>query len=91
MTILRVACYERVSTDEQSIHGFSIETQIENLTEHCQNEGFKLVGHYVDEGKSGTLPPLKRPALQRLLEDVQAGKIDMWTLPMPSPENKALT
>ena len=77
MTILRVACYERVSTDEQAIHGFSIETQIENLTEYCQNEGVKLVGHYVDEGKSGSLPPLKRPALHRLLEDVQAGKIDM--------------
>ena len=77
MTILRVGCYERVSTDEQALRGFSIETQIDNLTEFCEKEGLKLVGHYTDEGVSGAKPPLKRPALQRLLEDVQAGKIDM--------------
>ena len=77
MTILRVACYERVSTDEQALKGFSIPTQIDNLTEYCNDHGMKIVDHYTDEGKSGTLPPLKRPALQRLLEDVQAGKIDM--------------
>lgn len=77
MSILRVGCYERVSTDEQAIHGFSIETQIDNLREYCEKAGLKLVDHYIDEGKSGSLPPLKRPALQRLLEDVQAGKIDM--------------
>lgn len=77
MTILRVACYERVSTEEQALKGFSIEAQIENLTEYCEKKGMKIVAHYTDEGKSGSLPPLKRPALHRLLEDVQAGKIDM--------------
>ena len=77
MTILRVGLYERVSTEEQALRGFSIETQIENLTEYCERKGMKIVGHYTDEGKSGSLPPLKRPALHRLLEDVQAGKIDM--------------
>ena len=77
MTILRVACYERVSTEEQALRGFSIETQIENLTEYCEKRGMKIVGHYTDEGVSGAKPPLKRPALFRLLEDVQAGKIDM--------------
>ena len=77
MTILRVACYERVSTEEQALKGFSIEAQIDNLTEYCEKKGMKIVAHYTDEGKSGSLPPLKRPALHRLLEDVQAGKIDM--------------
>ena len=77
MTILRVACYERVSTEEQALKGFSIDAQIENLTEYCEKKGMKIVAHYTDEGKSGSLPPLKRPALHRLLEDVQAGKIDM--------------
>ena len=77
MTILRVGLYERVSTEEQALRGFSIETQIENLTEYCERKGMKIVDHYTDEGKSGSLPPLKRPALHRLLEDVQAGKIDM--------------
>lgn len=37
----------------------------------------KIVDHYTDEGISGTKPPLKRPGLQRLLDDVKAGKIDI--------------
>ena len=77
MSILRVGCYERVSTTEQAMRGFSIAAQIDNLSEYCEKNGMKLVGHYTDEGISGTQPPLKRPALHRLLEDVQAGKIDM--------------
>jgi len=77
MTILRVACYERVSTEEQALKGFSIDAQIDNLKEYCEKKGMKIVDHYSDQGKSGSLPPLKRPALHRLLEDVQAGKIDM--------------
>lgn len=77
MTILRVGLYERVSTEEQALRGFSIETQIDNLTEYCEKNNLKIVDHYTDEGISGAKPPLKRPALHRLLEDVQAGKIDM--------------
>jgi DNA invertase Pin-like site-specific DNA recombinase len=77
MTIKRVGCYERVSTEEQAVRGFSISAQIDNLTEYCKNNNLKIVDHYTDEGISGTKPPLKRPALQRLLDDVEAGKIDM--------------
>ena len=77
MTILRVGLYERVSTEEQALRGFSIDAQIDNLTEYCEKNQLKIVDHYADEGISGAKPPLKRPALQRLLDDVQAGKIDM--------------
>lgn len=77
MTILRAGLYERVSTEEQALRGFSIEAQIENLTEYCEKNKIKIVGHYTDEGISGAKPPLKRPALQRLLDDVEAGKIDI--------------
>lgn len=77
MVILRVGAYERVSTEEQALRGASVATQIENLTDYCKEKKYKIVDHYTDEGKSGSLPPLKRPALQRLLEDVEAGKIDM--------------
>lgn len=77
MTITRVGCYERVSTEEQALHGFSINTQIDNLTEYCEQNSMKIVGHYTDEGISGAKPPLKRPALQRLINDVKAGKIDL--------------
>lgn len=77
MAILRVGCYGRVSTEEQALRGFSIETQIDNLKEYCEKSGLKIVDFYIDEGKSGSLPPLKRPELHRLLEDVKAGKIDI--------------
>ena len=75
--ILRVALYERVSTDEQALRGYSIKAQIENLEEYCKNKRVKIVGHYTDEGVSGSKPPLKRPALKRLIEDVENDKIDM--------------
>ena len=77
MRILRVGLYERVSTMEQSIKGYSIETQKSNLEEYAKKNNMKIVGHYTDEGISGAKPPLKRPDLKRLLDDVEAGKIDM--------------
>lgn len=77
MAIKRIGCYERVSTEEQALRGYSIEAQIDNLTEYCEKNQYKIVDHYTDEGISGAKPPLKRPALHRLLEDVKAGKIDM--------------
>ena len=77
MTILRAGLYERVSTEEQAMHGFSIDAQIDNLTEYCGKHGYKVVDHYTDEGVSGGKPPLKRPALKRLIDDVKEGKIDI--------------
>lgn len=77
MRILRVGLYERVSTMEQSIKGYSIETQKSNLEEYAKKNNMKIVGHYTDEGISGAKPPLKRPDLKRLLDDVEAGKIDI--------------
>jgi len=77
MTILRAGLYERVSTEEQSKFGFSIADQEEALKEYCEKNSIKIVDHYKDEGISGAKPPLKRPALHRLIEDVKAGKIDI--------------
>lgn len=77
LKVLRVGLYERVSTLEQSTKGYSIETQKANLEEYCKEKNLKIVDHYTDEGISGTKPPLQRPGLQRLLDDVQAGKIDV--------------
>lgn len=77
LKVLRVGLYERVSTDEQAVKGYSIETQKDNLEEYAKKHNMKIVDHYTDEGISGAKPPLKRPALQRLLDDVQAGKIDV--------------
>lgn len=77
MRILRAGLFERVSTEEQSKFGYSIRSQIEALEEHCENNKYKIVDHYTDEGVSGGKPYKKRPEMKRLLDDVQAGKIDI--------------
>lgn len=77
MRIRRVAIYVRVSTEEQALKGFSIEAQKEALIEYCKKHNLKIVYIYADEGISGAKPPLKRPGLKQLLDDVEAGKIDM--------------
>lgn len=70
----RVFLYIRVSTEEQAIHGLSIEAQTAALEEWAQANRHKVVGVYTDAGISARKPATKRPALQRLLADVQAGK-----------------
>lgn len=77
MRILRAGLFERVSTEEQARFGFSIQTQIEALEEYCKKNRIKIVDHYCDEGVSAGKPYQKRPEMKRLLEDVQAGKIDI--------------
>lgn len=77
MVILRAGLYERVSTDEQEKFGFSIQTQIDALEEYCKTNKIKIVDHYTDGGVSGGKAASRRPEMSRLLEDVQAGKIDI--------------
>lgn len=77
MRVLRAGLFERVSTEEQARFGYSIRNQIEALEEYCINNKYKIVDHYTDEGVSGGKPYTKRPEMKRLLEDVQAGKIDI--------------
>ena len=69
-----VALYVRVSTEEQAINGDSLRTQREELTRFAINNGFHIYGIYEDDGFSAT--NLKRPALQRLLKDVEQNKIN---------------
>lgn len=70
----RVFLYTRVSTEEQAVHGLSIEAQAAALESWAKENGHKIVGLYVDAGISARKPASKRPALQRLLADVRAGK-----------------
>lgn len=75
--IIRVGLYERVSTDEQALHGYSIAAQIQNLEEFCKDKDMRIVDHYTDAGVSGGKAAFRRPEMSRLLADVEAGKIDM--------------
>lgn len=77
MRILRGGLFERVSTEEQSRHGFSIQAQSDALVEYCQKNKIKIVDHYCDEGVSAGKPYQKRPEMKRLIDDVEAGKIDI--------------
>ena len=75
-TILRVALYIRVSTEEQAKFGISLAAQEDALLRYAQERGFKIVQIYRDEGNSARKPVSKRPVMLQLLEDVKAGKID---------------
>lgn len=73
----RLACYPRVSTEEQKLRGLSIEAQTAALQAWADEHGIKDVTFYNDAGNSARKPYNKRPAMVRLLEDVEAGKIDL--------------
>ena len=72
--IEEAAAYVRVSSQEQKLHGLSIEAQKQKLTEYAEKHSLKIVEWYVDEGVSATRPIAKRPALQRMGNDARAKK-----------------
>ncbi len=74
---IRCAIYDRVSTDIQVREGLSLDTQKELLTEYATSHGYEIVDQYVDEGLTARKKMQNRKELQRLLNDVQADKIDL--------------
>jgi len=72
---LSAASYERVSSDEQAREGFSLEVQGEKNVSHIVAQGWKLHDRYIDPGKSAK--NLKRPDMQRLLEDINKGLVQV--------------
>lgn len=73
---MRTAIYCRVSTDIQVKEGDSIQAQLSALRSYCEKNGYEIVGEYIDDGVSGTLLN-ERDELQRMLDDVRDGKIDL--------------
>ena len=69
-----VACYVRVSTTEQAEHGYSIDEQIARLKSYCQAMRWTIYNVYTDAGVSGAT--INRPALQMLIEDIKAKRVD---------------
>lgn len=76
-SVLRVALYIRVSTEEQAMHGYSLQAQEDNLIQYANDNGYKIVDIYRDEGNSARKPITKRKVVLQLLEDVKAGKLDL--------------
>lgn len=60
-----VACYCRVSTDEQKKFGFSIQAQKDALEKYCKENNYKYE-FYIDEGISASSMK-KRKALNKML------------------------
>lgn len=73
LSVELVAAYVRVSTQEQKLHGLSLDAQRMKLTEYAKEHNMKIVEWYVDEGVSGRKLIRKRPELQRMIQDAEKG------------------
>ncbi len=71
---MNIALLARVSTQEQAINGHSIGEQVERMRDYCKAMGWNVYKEYIDAGFSGA--NTDRPALQRMIRDIKAGKID---------------
>ncbi len=70
MNTNRVACYARVSTDQQST---GLESQVRILKDYCQKNDIQNYEIFMDEGISGTKS--SRPALDRMMAAVNSGEV----------------
>jgi DNA invertase Pin-like site-specific DNA recombinase len=75
--MIRSAVYIRVSTEEQVLHGYSLEAQKEALTGYAKSHGFTIVDYYIDEGVSARKKMAKRKEFLRMIADVEANQIDL--------------
>lgn len=76
----RTAIYGRTSSREQEREQ-TAQIQIERATRAIEKRGYELVAKYVDEGISGEL--LERPALDRLLEEMEEKQIEVVLITEP--------
>lgn len=67
--------YIRVSTEDQAREGFSLGEQEEKLRQLCKYKDFEIFKVYKDAGISAQNMK-DRPALQQMLEDMKAGKLN---------------
>lgn len=71
-----VAAYVRVSTQEQKLHGISLDAQKAKLQKYAEDHNMRIVEWYVDEGVSGRKLIRNRPELQRMIQDAEKGKFE---------------
>ncbi len=73
LSVELVAAYVRVSTQEQKLHGISLDAQKAKLQKYADEHNMKIVEWYVDEGVSGRKLIKNRPELQRMIQDAEKG------------------
>jgi DNA invertase Pin-like site-specific DNA recombinase len=76
LSIELVAAYVRVSTQEQKLHGLSLDAQKMKLAEYAEKNNMKIVEWYIDEGVSGRKLIRNRPELQRMIQDAEQKKFE---------------
>lgn len=81
--------YCRVSTEEQSNTGYSIQAQIKACRDRYTTMGIADVIEYIDDGYSGEF--IERPALDRLRADIRAKKINRIMIYDPDRMSRNLT
>lgn len=69
-----IALYKRVSTTEQAQNGHSLAEQEERMRNYCKAFDWDNIKVYADGGFSGS--NLDRPAMQRLISDIKAHKVE---------------
>ena len=68
--------YCRLSSEDCADHeSMSIANQRDMLTDYVRRNGWSIGSEYVDDGYSGT--NFQRPNFQRMIADIEAGKINM--------------
>lgn len=72
---MRAAVYARVSTKHQAEKEVSLEDQVQKCKELAVQLGAKEIVEFIDDGYSGADPT--RPALQKLLYEVNKGSFDL--------------
>lgn len=74
--IYNAAVYCRLSVEDKLAgESGSISTQRTLITQYCKDKGFNIADYYVDDGFTGT--NFDRPDFERLLNDIDKGKINV--------------
>ena len=69
----RAAVYSRVSSIDQHARSYSMEFQPDRSEEYAHSKGWLIAGLYADPDRTGRNS--KRPGLQRMIRDIESGKI----------------
>jgi site-specific DNA recombinase len=64
--------YQRVSTDEQKEHGFSLHDQESRLKKHCAQKGYNIIKQYSEDFSA---KDFNRPAFKEFLNDLKNKRI----------------
>lgn len=75
MEFINTGIYVRVSTEEQRDYGYSIEAQLRELRNYCNQRNLNIIHEYNDAGYSAK--DLKRPEMERMIDDIKHGRINL--------------